>query len=371
MSRNRIDRAAEQAEVQLIRIGDQQVDQSIIDTSLLFRDLREVGLPVEIARIMGLHDIRTAMSFQMATRQTIIALEWAKAELRVEIFKAERRAKGEAEAAIGLAAADYWNQVRPTVTIKSLSASESTGPLYTIAASAIGSVAARTAVSLDGTGQAVPGDPTVGREPPVGLAKRISGNSVEVALPGDVISGFSSLQPGRLYYPGPGGLLQLQALGTPPIGRALDATTLVVLDTAQPHEVVTALSAIEAGAPVYWDATTGKYAMCDNSSAIKADACGIALDAAVGNATFRLAPPGSRLNPKVLNLPSSLSGPYAYVGATAGTYGNAPGPGLYLRPVVRLYSNPATIAVLGGQQQNWTSAIVLDRAPVQVGFPIQ
>ncbi len=369
MGRNNVDRGEEQAEVQLVRIADRQVTQAEIETSGLFNHLMNLGLPVEISRVMGLHDIMTADAMRRMAMQQVIALEWAKAEMRVEIFKAERRAKGMAEDAIALAAAEFSNTIRPAVVIRGPSAPPSLGTVNVTLAPG-GSqppLTPRQAIGLNGNGQGVAGDPNQGIEA-IGIIQSISGGQAVVAVPGDVVGGFSGLVPGRLYYPGPGGALQLQANGTLPVGRAIDPATMQVLDPSQPCEVVTALGAITAGAPVYWDPTTGKYAMCNNAAAIQADVAGVALDTAVAGGTFRLAPPGSRLNPALLGLPSTITGPYAYVGATSGAYGNAPAPGLglFARPVVRLYSNPASVVAPGTTVQNWLSAQVLDRAPVQV-----
>lgn len=108
-----------------------------------------------------------------------------------------------------------------------------------------------------------------------------------------------------------------------------------------------AKSAIVAFTPVYWDNSVKKFAPALSDTAAHSDAVGIALNAAATDGAVRVAPFGSQL-PKAAfvdgnnaSLFASVTTEKAYVGATAGTYGNIPAAqsNLYARQICQIYGN--------------------------------
>lgn len=193
-SMNRVNKEAARKQVALRAIGDAAVSEAEIEQSMLYRDLTSLGLPVEIGRVMGLHDIQTALAIQSLTRTTAGLIDYVRAELLIAIFKAEMRARNESDEAIEAATAAMVARIPALPIIQStpgVALPPSAAEPPSLTATALTEIKAGQPVSFDlASGRYYPSDRSTKENADamgVALDGVAAGGTFRVALPGALL----------------------------------------------------------------------------------------------------------------------------------------------------------------------------------------
>lgn len=231
-------------ELQMKRNADLAVSAAQMENSWLARQLGAYNLPKELVNILGSFDLMVARGIQSNAYITSQVIDQVKAELMMEIYRSEKRRKGmsrrDVDAAVALALSNGELRRPIPVAFPPIDPPPGTAnpnPSYPIAAEdragGAGDVLKVTyPVFVDASGIAHTADQA---DDAIGLAKVVSGEDVIVALPGEILDGFTGLTPAAYYYSKNGGGIALWAalIGDSDckcIARAVSETAVQILE---------------------------------------------------------------------------------------------------------------------------------------------